>query len=429
MSGRQKISFGKGRVLLGSAILLLLFQSAPEADLRMGILPTKLHLSLEPGASRTTTVEVSNNGEDPVRVVTYLADWTTPRDGGMSFLPPGELNRSASAWVDVDHLEMILPPHESQIVRVTATLPDTASGSYWTLIFFEGEGEIRRRAMGVGAKARMGTTVYITATGTETREDALTGMEIKRTPDSDTLQLVTSLVNRGNVYYYPEGWFQVLDPLGQILFEDKVPLRVLLPGRETVYRVPWQPESSGECRLVATFDSGLETLMQGVKQFVIPEPSEQMPAMIAKVADQPSPPEPEPQPLPDEIPPVSIAEEIPDTTIASEQEQFAELMTMAVAEGGAITWSGKSETSSKSDRLYGVHVESIATIEEVKAALRSYRKAKYPVTIKPVDLADRGTWYRIIFGRFAERKEASEFAKELSETRKRGFTTVVRLDP
>jgi hypothetical protein len=209
-----------GCAAIRAVIALLLLTEAASADMRMAITPTKLHLSMEPGASRTATVEVSNNGDDAIRVTAYVVDWTAPRDGGMEFAPPGRIDRSASAWVEADLAEFILPPRNSQIVRVSASLPDTARGSYWTLLFFEGEGATRQRRLGVATKARMGTTIYLTASGTEHRDDALTGMDVQSVARSDTLRLVASLANRGNVYYYPDGWFQVMDAGGQVLFEE-----------------------------------------------------------------------------------------------------------------------------------------------------------------------------------------------------------------
>ena len=89
---------GKARALgvIQAGAVLLLLNTAASADMRMAITPTKLHLSLEPGTSQMATVEVRNNGDDPLRVITYVVDWTTPREGGMTFAPPGEIERSAA---------------------------------------------------------------------------------------------------------------------------------------------------------------------------------------------------------------------------------------------------------------------------------------------------------------------------------------------
>ena len=69
--------------VIRAAVVLLLLNAPASADMRMALTPTKLHLSFEPGARQTATVEVSNTGDDAIRVITYVVDWTTPREGGM----------------------------------------------------------------------------------------------------------------------------------------------------------------------------------------------------------------------------------------------------------------------------------------------------------------------------------------------------------
>ena len=411
--------------MFAAVIVATLLPSPASAELRMGITPSKVHLSVEPGGMHTTAVELSNRGANPVRVTTSVVDWTTPREGGMTFLPPGEIDRSASGWVFVDLSEFILPPHGSQIVRVTAALPDTAVGSYWTLLFFEGEGEARRGGINVGAKVRMGTTVYLTAAGTEEREDALTGMKVEASAASDTLQLVTSLANRGNAYYYPEGWFQVLDAGGEILFEEKVPLRVLLPHRETEYRIPWRPESPGEYRLVATFDSGVETLMQGIKSFAVPVAPVEAPS-VEEPPEEEEPPAAvdrrlaelsnDARPVVPPAPPAVPAPSAPATRFAPP----ARSASPAIVDEPAVV---------ASPHRYGVHVESFAYGTEAATASRVYAAAAYPVTVKIVDLAEKGVWYRVIVGSFAAREEARAAALALRKAFDLNYASIVGLDP
>ncbi len=386
------------------AAIFLVLNAPAIADMRMAITPAKLQLSLEPGASHVATVEVSNNGDDAIRMISYVADWTTSREGGMVFLPSGAVDRSAAAWVEADLSEFILPPHDSRIVRVSASLPDTARGSYWALLFFEGEGETREGRLGVAAKARMGTTIYLTASGTDERDDVLTGMEVERTAAADSLQLVTSLANRGNVHYYPDGWFQVLDESGQVLFEEKLPLRVLLPGRETVYRIPWRPESAGSRRLVVTVDPGLETLMQGIKRFVVPKPPARGPAAI-------------PERLVAQATPLPADVDSPRASPPGER-------TAAVHETRPIP-----DAQAESTLPYGVHVESFTTRAEVAVAKRRYFALDCPITVRTVNLEGKGTWHQIILGQFADKAEAQEFSKGLDEILDLEYMAVVRFDP
>jgi len=175
--------------------------------------------------------------------------------------------------VRADLSDFTVPPHGMRVVRVTAALPDTARGSYWTLVFFEGQTEARRVKLGLRTRVRLGTTVYLTAAGTESPASTITGMAVRPGTHPDTLELVAQVANRGNTYFYPAGWFQVTDPSGTILFQQKLPYRVCLPGSETEYRCPWHPSGAGPYRLLLTVDSGAESLLQGIKEFDVAVPA------------------------------------------------------------------------------------------------------------------------------------------------------------
>jgi len=269
-------------VVLWAALIALGIVPEAAADLRVGVSPMKVHLLLEPGEKRVVAVNIFNNGDDAVRLEASVGDWTTTREGGIEFVPLGAHERTASNWIETDLVEFTIPPHSTQVVRVTAVLPLDACGSYWTIVFFEGRANLPRKRAGLGAKVRMATTIYVTAAGNEERDDRLTRMDVVPGKEPGTLDLVTTLANGGNVYYYPQGWFQVLDGRENVLFEEQLPYRVCLPGRETVYRMSWRPESGGSHVFLVTIDSGQPTLIQGFKEF---DPSDVLP-------DEPPPKEP-----------------------------------------------------------------------------------------------------------------------------------------
>ena len=298
--GRTGLSPGRVRrhppwthLLTGILSALTLLPGIAGADLRMSASPMKLHLALEPGTSRTKAVEILNGGEKAIRVLTSVSGWTTTRDGEMVFDPPEPVERAVPSWIHPDLHEFTLPPHGRRIVRITTSMPDSARGSYWAVVFFQGETADNHAGFGLDTKVRIGTTFYLSALGTEVRKDELTGMQVLPGPDEGALTLTVSLANRGNVYHYPAGWLQVVDSRGERLLEEAVPYRVLLPGMETVYRQVWVPSSPGAYQFVATFDLGSEALLQGVKEIVIPEVSPGAPAITEKHAQSGTITEPE----------------------------------------------------------------------------------------------------------------------------------------
>jgi hypothetical protein len=292
--GRQGAQEGRTRtprwhpvgILHATTILayLLLFPSAAQAEIRFSVSPMKIHLGIDPGSRQAKSIEVYNGGDVPLRITTSVSDWTATTNGGMSFAEPGSEGRSAAAWVHLDLGEFSLSPKESRILRLLAELPDSCSGSYWAIVFFEGEAPVGARGMSVTSKARIGSTIYLTANGTEQRNDAITRMEIVPGSKPGAVGLQVGLTNHGNVYYYPAGWIQVVGPGGAPILEQKLPYRVLLPGRETLYRFDWVPTFAGACQFLATFDLQQETLLQGVLDFSVPDTLTRVPETTLGVA-------------------------------------------------------------------------------------------------------------------------------------------------
>jgi hypothetical protein len=256
-------------ILLPLVLLFLTSASPAGARLRLGASPLKLHIFLRPGTEQARAVTIYNSGDESVRVVATVSEWTTTADGGMDLAPAARVLRSAVPWITPDVSEFILGPHENRVVRISASLPDSADGSYWAIVFFEGESSTSRRGLGFETKARIGTTVYLTASGTEQRNDEITRLDVTKGQDPGGIELSFRLRNAGNVYHYPAGWMQVLGVGDERILEERIPLRVLLPGAETCYRRSWHPPGAGSYRFVVTLDLGTETLIQGIKEFAV----------------------------------------------------------------------------------------------------------------------------------------------------------------
>jgi hypothetical protein len=272
---------------LGTGVALVLVLATPAVgSLRLGVSPMKVPLTLDRGEERTVAIRVYNNGDNAVRVTTGIGDWIGTGDGGIQLLPAGSHPRGAAGWISVDLSEFTVPAHGTQMVRMTVKMPGEAEGSYWTMVFFEGQSEQARSPLGVRTRVRMATTVYLTARGTEVRDDTLTDMQVVSGPEEGQVLLSASLANRGNVHYYPKGWFQVMNPEGGVVFEQEIPFRVSLPGTEIRYALPWTPGYGGEFTLVVTIDTGQETLLQGIKRFdtrdLGPGPAVSEPARISR---------------------------------------------------------------------------------------------------------------------------------------------------
>jgi cell division septation protein DedD len=63
---------------------------------------------------------------------------------------------------------------------------------------------------------------------------------------------------------------------------------------------------------------------------------------------------------------------------------------------------------------FTIQVGAYPDIKEASYRVEEWKAMGYPAFMQPVNLGDRGTWYRVRIGNFATKEEASKFLSELS---------------
>jgi hypothetical protein len=259
-----------GRIA-GIVVLVLLVPNAAFCDMSLGLTPMKLQLSVTPGKTSTKAIEIYNRGDEPAIIKVYVQDWVVRTNGEMAFLPARTLKNSASSWVDLSHTQFSLYPGESRLVRMSVTVPEDVQGTHWCIVFFEGIRQKPNTPLGVGVGGRLGTTLYVTASGTENRAATITALSATRGETGKGADFATTFANLGNVHFYPEGMFRVVSKEGDHIFESDLPKAVSLPGMLRDYHVSCNHDfAPGTYKLTVTFDYGAEELLQGETEFTVP---------------------------------------------------------------------------------------------------------------------------------------------------------------
>ncbi|MGB3626471.1 MAG: hypothetical protein WA989_11600 [Henriciella sp.] len=98
---------------------------APAAlGFEVGLQPTTVEMSADPGNRQRQVISISNSDSDaPISLTIGLADWTLARDGQIRLSPPGEREESASDWVRFSPSFVTLEPGESQKILVDIIAP------------------------------------------------------------------------------------------------------------------------------------------------------------------------------------------------------------------------------------------------------------------------------------------------------------------
>ena len=101
----------------------------------------------------------------------------------------------------------------------------------------------------------------------------------------------------------------------------------------------------------------------------------------------------------------------------------------------ATTESGETETVSPPPvtpppgaPAYGAHVESFSTMKDAGIAGRRFVDAGETITILAKEISGKGTWYRVVVGRFGDKNDAREFAEEIKIRFGLDYALAVRIE-
>ena len=229
-------------IVIVLAIGFCVFPTKTWAQEGIRVWPTRVEIMVNRGEKAGKTINVYNQGSEPIRVSAYAMDFSIGRDGDFNFYEPGHESYSASEWLNMEQADFELVPGESKEVEVVVSAPATVEpGGHYAALFFEAVPSGNQSAVSVSM--RIPTLFYITIPG-------ITGAEVIANADIVSLQLPgvagrgpvemgVVVRNSGNVHltvaaraYFAASWGNASElDLGQ---------RVILPSSDGVLKGEWQ---------------------------------------------------------------------------------------------------------------------------------------------------------------------------------------------
>lgn len=260
----------------GFLALALAPVSAPAYSFGIGLQPTTVEISVQPGDRQRQVINLGNvHQEDTIALTLGLADWALDNDGQIQLNPPGESDTSAAEWVRFSPAFVTLKPGETEqiIVDMAAPIRVDREGDYrFALIASTLLPEERSGQSGVWKKYQIASLFYLTM------GDAESAPAIKQaalTTSAEGEQAVTfDLTNTGNAHARLRGEIQISGDQGETIKEPISNLVVLDEATRT-YRIPltqdlptnpevrvtleniFAPQSSTGSAMLAPFESDL----------------------------------------------------------------------------------------------------------------------------------------------------------------------------
>lgn len=218
-----------GGILLGAGLLV-----APLAAAQSAVEVTPPVMLHEGGAGSPVDAgfTVTNPTDDTLLVRVSVADWHYLADGTPNYLDGGSLPRSVAPFVTFNPAEVLLEPGGSSEVRYTVELPaDIEPGSYWGVLFLGAEDPDPEPGFTLARfNVRVGHVVYVNVPPLAA-DGQIAGI-FGEAPQEPTQPYVLQIqyVNTGNAVQRLDGYVELRDAAGAVLFREEMPPLVSLPG-------------------------------------------------------------------------------------------------------------------------------------------------------------------------------------------------------
>ena len=211
------------RASLALAATLLAALPAPLASaFGIGLQPSTVELTVEPGATQRQTITIGNvHTERTIALSLSLADWSLDADGQLVLDAPGETERSGSDWVHFSPAQVVLEPGTKTDVVVEISTParvDHLGDHRFALLATTRLPDDRGGVSGVWSKYQLASLFYLTFTPASSTPEVVAVAPLENAPG--TLRMTVK--NTGDAHARLQGQAVVKSASGEVVHEVDV---------------------------------------------------------------------------------------------------------------------------------------------------------------------------------------------------------------
>lgn len=211
----------------------------------IAITPASIDTTVKAGASYTQNFSIANSTGERLRFRCYTNDMWFDAENQRVTSRAGTMPRSASLWMQFTPSEIVIEPHSSAVVKATITVPQNATGTFYTVPVFEGlpvipvmqpaAAEMSSTNIGIRFRGLMALT---TETGSEYNIEIM-GSKITPPGAASEMELSLDLRNRGSAQARLRGAFAILDTSGNLAGRGNIDEKRLLPSQRNTVKGRW----------------------------------------------------------------------------------------------------------------------------------------------------------------------------------------------
>lgn len=243
------------------AVLLTCFsivQAQKQAS--VAITPAVIDAKVKRGSSYTQNFTVNNSTAVRLRFRCSVEDiWYDEQNKRLTGRL-GTLPRSATLWSQITPSEVVVEPYSSGVVKMVITVPQGASGSFYTVPVIEGlpadkpavtNTKVSTSTATIGVRFR-GLVMLTTTEGSEYNVEVMGGRITPPTASTE-LQMSLDLRNRGTAHAKVRGAYAILNSAGTLAGRGTIGEKTFLPTQRKNIDSLWSGElAPGNYICVAT---------------------------------------------------------------------------------------------------------------------------------------------------------------------------------
>lgn len=239
--------------LLGAALAAI---AAPAASFGIGLQPTTVEITVEPGDRQRQVINLGNvHQEDTIALTLGLADWSLDEQGQIQLAPPGESVTSAADWVRFSPAFVTLKPGETEqiIVDMSAPMRVTRNGDFrFALIASTLLPEERSGQSGVWKKYQIASLFYLTMGDAESRPE-IKDANLSMSPEGQQY-VVFDFENSGNAHARLRGEVEITGDSGDTI-KEPINNLVVLNEASREFRIPVATELPSNPEVMVTLEN------------------------------------------------------------------------------------------------------------------------------------------------------------------------------
>jgi hypothetical protein len=244
----RKMKMIKYKLFFLVITLMAFFGAARAQPASVGITPASIDAKVQRGISYTQNFTISNNTGTPLRFRCSVNDMWYDEQNNRLTGRAGTFPRSASLWVQFTPSEIVVEPNSSAVIKAVITVPQGATGSFYTVPVFEGMPVENSRKVvmtnvsttSIGIKFR-GMMMFTTSDGSEYNIEIMNGKVSPPTVSSE-LELNLDLRNRGSAHARVRGAFAILNASGALAGRGSIEEKRYLPSQRNFIKGKWSGE-------------------------------------------------------------------------------------------------------------------------------------------------------------------------------------------